>query len=88
MLNFNDGLPAIIQPDHATIKSRDRTQLGKVPADLSLTKINRLGIRYWTHPKQHISVAVTMDGKNRCPIYKDLPVRGHPNADRNEDRDY
>jgi hypothetical protein len=27
MLNFNDGLPAIIQPDHATIKSRDRTQL-------------------------------------------------------------
>jgi len=26
MLNFNDGLPAIIQPDHATIKSRDRTQ--------------------------------------------------------------
>ena len=28
MLNFNDGLPAIIQPDHATIKSRDRTQFG------------------------------------------------------------
>jgi len=27
MLNFNDGLPAIIQPDHATIKSRDRTHL-------------------------------------------------------------
>ena len=26
MFNFNDGLPAIIQPDHATIKSRDRTQ--------------------------------------------------------------
>jgi hypothetical protein len=29
MLNFNDGLPAIIQPDHATIKSRDRTQPDK-----------------------------------------------------------
>jgi len=27
MFNFNDGLPAIIQPDHATIKSRDRTHL-------------------------------------------------------------
>ena len=27
MFNFNDGLPAIIQPDHATIKSRDRTHI-------------------------------------------------------------
>jgi c-di-GMP-binding flagellar brake protein YcgR len=30
MLNFNDGLPAIIQPDHETIKSRDRTQYSRV----------------------------------------------------------
>ena len=30
MFNFNDGLPAIIQPDHATIKSRDRTQKAKL----------------------------------------------------------
>jgi hypothetical protein len=34
MLNFNDGLPAIIQPDHETIKSRDRTQPKKQVVDL------------------------------------------------------
>ena len=35
MLNFNDGLPAIIQPDHETIKSRDRTQVLWVADEIS-----------------------------------------------------
>jgi len=37
MLNFNDGLPAIIQPDHATIKSRDRNH-----PIVKIVKVNQL----------------------------------------------
>jgi len=49
MLNFNDGLPAIIQPDHATIKSRDRTHLLEWQTRYSggalAAKLSGLGLR-------------------------------------------
>jgi hypothetical protein len=33
MFSFSDGLTAITQLDHATIKSRDRTQADGITAD-------------------------------------------------------
>jgi len=81
MFNFNDGLPAIIQPDHATIKSRDRThQHYKTFAQLGQNFFqNGQATQFWGPgaPATELPLIFFLSWRTPCRIMMAIAIDGH-----------